>query len=107
MTKRRSGTLKKVLSIPEGKKKTTVILEFIKDQRRTLFTLEACHCLSISCAGYYLVCHRESSNLKIENETLTELLKRIFIEDKGSTILEELNLSCNEYHLKINHRHIA
>ena len=58
--------------------KTSVILEFIKDHRGTLSILEACRCLKVSRAGYYLFCQREPSNLEIENETSAELLKENF-----------------------------
>ena len=48
-----------------------------------LSILEACRCLNVSRAVYYLFCQREPSNLEIENETLVELLKEIFLEHKG------------------------
>lgn len=48
-----------------------------------LSILEASRCLNVSRAVYYLFCQREPSNLEIENETLAELLKEIFLEHKG------------------------
>lgn len=57
MLKGKSGTPKKVQSLP--KRKTSVMFEFIKGYRRTLSISEACRWLNFSRADYYLLCQWE------------------------------------------------
>ncbi|MGG5371699.1 hypothetical protein IGI67_003368 [Enterococcus sp. AZ196] len=73
-----------------------------------LSILEACRCLNVSRAGYYLFCQREPSNLEIENETLAELLKEIFLEHKGRYGARRIKFVLQkEYQLAISRRRIT
>jgi len=73
-----------------------------------LSVLEACRCLNVSRAGYYLFRHREASNLEIENETLAELLKEIFLEHKGRYGSRRIKFVLQkEYQLTVSRRRIT
>lgn len=84
------------------------MFELINGYRGTLSISEACRCLNVSRAGYYLFCHREPSNLEIGNETLAELLKKIFLEHKGRYGARRIKFVLQkEYQLTISRRRIT
>lgn len=84
------------------------MFEFINGHRGMLSISEACRCLNVSRTGYYLFCHREPPNLEIENETLAELLKEIFLEHKGRYGARRIKFVLQkEYQLTISRRRIT
>ena len=55
-----------------------------------------------------MFCHRKPSNLEIENETLAELLKEIFLEHKGRYGARRIKFVLQkEYQLTVSRRRIT
>ncbi len=80
----------------------------MKNHLKGISILHACNFFKISRSGYYKHLCRVPSNLEIENEVLSDLLKEIYIEHKGRYGTRRIQFHLQCYHqLHVSRRRIG
>ena len=74
-----------------------MIYKYIKKHLKNIPIQHACAFFKISQSGYYKHLHHTPSNLEIENEVLTDLIKEVHMvwDTKDDMVHEESSYICN------------
>lgn len=81
--------------------------QFLKDNQDKYNIKKACKTLNISRSGFYEHLQRKPSNRAIENEVLSQHIKRIFEEHKGRYGAKRISKSLEKEGVSANHKRVG
>lgn len=81
--------------------------QYLKENKNRYNVKKACKTLNISRSGFYEYLHRKRSNRAIENEVLSEHIKRIFEEHKGRYGAIRITKSLEKGGFSLNHKRVG
>lgn len=81
--------------------------QFLKDNQDKYHIKKACKTLNISRSGFYEYLQRKPSNRAIENEVLSQHIKRIFEEHKGRYGSKRISKSLEKEGISANHKRVG
>ncbi|WP_211334609.1 IS3 family transposase [Vagococcus acidifermentans] len=85
-----------------------MIFSFIQENKEQLSVVRACKYFNVSRAGYYVFCHRKTTALELENESLSALLVDLFKQHKGRYGARRLTfILWRDYQLRVSRRRIT
>lgn len=81
--------------------------QYLKENRDKYNIKKACEILNISRSGFYEYLHRKPSDRAIENEILSQNIKRIFEEHKGRYGSKRISKSLEKERIFVNHKRVG
>jgi len=84
-----------------------VRFQYLKDNHGKYNVKKACKTLHVSHSGYYEYLHRQPSDRAIENEILSQNIRRIFNEHKGRYGMIRISRSLGREGISANHKRVG